>query len=99
MPYVQRFAKPYRVRNGRTFRLKDIDPDDTGPIKSRSKAERWLARGVASLARLQEKLYAQDSWGLLLIFQAMDAAGKDGTIRSMPLMTNLQRVSSDLSRA
>ena len=81
MPYVQRFAKPYRVRNGRTFRLKDVDPDDTGPIKSRSKAERWLARGVASLARLQEKLYAQDSWGLLLIFQAMDAAGKDGTIK------------------
>ena len=76
MAYVQRFAKPYRVRNGRTFRLKDIDPDDTGPIKSRSKAERWLARGVASLARLQEKLYAQDSWGLLLIFQAMDAAAR-----------------------
>ena len=37
MPYVQRFAKPYRVRNGRTFRLKDVDPDDTGPIKSRSR--------------------------------------------------------------
>ena len=81
MPHLQRFAKPYRVRNGRTFRLKDVDPDDTGPIKSRSQAKRWLERGVASLARLQEKLYAQDSWGLLLIFQAMDAAGKDGTIK------------------
>ena len=90
MPYVQRFAKPYRVRNGRTFRLKDIDPDDTGPIKSRSKAERWLARGVASLARLQEKLYAQDSWGLLLIFQAMDAAGKDGTIKHVMSGVNPQ---------
>jgi len=90
MPYVQRFAKPYRVRNGRTFRLKDVDPDDTGPIKSRSKAERWLARGVASLARLQEKLYAQDSWGLLLIFQAMDAAGKDGTIEHVMSGVNPQ---------
>jgi PPK2 family polyphosphate:nucleotide phosphotransferase len=90
MAYVQRFAKPYRVRNGRTFRLKDIDPDDTGPIKSRSKAERWLARGVASLARLQEKLYAQDSWGLLLIFQAMDAAGKDGTIKHVMSGVNPQ---------
>ncbi len=90
MAYVQRFAKPYRVRNGRTFRLKDIDPDDTGPIKSRSKAERWLARGVASLARLQEKLYAQDRWGLLLIFQAMDAAGKDGTIKHVMSGVNPQ---------
>jgi PPK2 family polyphosphate:nucleotide phosphotransferase len=90
MPYVQRFAKPYRVRNGRTFRLKDVDPDDTGQIKSRSKAERWLARGVASLARLQEKLYAQDNWGLLLIFQAMDAAGKDGTIKHVMSGVNPQ---------
>ena len=90
MPRVQRFAKPYRVRNGRTFRLKDVDPDDTGPIKSRSQAERWLARGVATLARLQEKLYAQDRWGLLLIFQAMDAAGKDGTIKHVMSGVNPQ---------
>ena len=90
MPRLQRFAKPYRVRNGRTFRLKDVDPDDTGPIKSRSQAKRWLERGVASLARLQEKLYAQDSWGLLLIFQAMDAAGKDGTIKHVMSGVNPQ---------
>jgi PPK2 family polyphosphate:nucleotide phosphotransferase len=90
MPRLQRFAKPYRVRNGRTFRLKDVDPDETGPIKSRSQAKRWLERGVASLARLQEKLYAQDSWGLLLIFQAMDAAGKDGTIKHVMSGVNPQ---------
>ncbi len=90
MPHVRRFAKPYRVRNGRTFRLKDVDPDDTGPIKSRSQAERWLARGVGTLARLQEKLYAQDRWGLLLIFQAMDAAGKDGTIKHVMSGVNPQ---------
>jgi len=90
MPRVQRFAKPYRVRNGRAFRLRDIDPDDTGPIRSRSQAERWLERGVARLARLQEKLYAQDSWGLLLIFQAMDAAGKDGTINHVMSGVNPQ---------
>ena len=90
MPHVRRFAKPYRVRNGRTFRLKDVDPEDTGPIKSRSQAERWLARGVATLARLQEKLYAQDRWGLLLIFQAMDAAGKDGTIKHVMSGVNPQ---------
>jgi len=90
MPRVQRFAKPYRVKNGRTFRLKDVDPDDTGPITSRRQAERWLERGVARLARLQEKLYAQDSWGLLLIFQAMDAAGKDGTIKHVMSGVNPQ---------
>jgi PPK2 family polyphosphate:nucleotide phosphotransferase len=87
---TQRFAKPYRVRDGRTFRLKDVDPDDTGSIASRALAERWLERGVARLRYLQEKLYADDSWGLLLIFQAMDAAGKDGTIKHVMSGVNPQ---------
>ncbi len=87
---TRRFAKPYRVRNGRTFRLKDVDPDDTGPITSRTQAERWLEHGVARLRYLQEKLYAEDTWGLLLIFQAMDAAGKDGTIKHVMSGVNPQ---------
>ena len=87
---AERFAKPFRVENGRRFRLKDVDPDDTGPIKSRKQAERWLERGVARLAQLQEKLYAQDRWALLLIFQAMDAAGKDGTIKHVMSGVNPQ---------
>ena len=87
---TQRFAKPYCVRDGRTFRLKDVDPDDTGAITSRARAERWLERGVARLGQLQEKLYAEDSWALLLIFQAMDAAGKDGTIKHVMSGVNPQ---------
>jgi PPK2 family polyphosphate:nucleotide phosphotransferase len=87
---AERFAKPFRVKNGRTFRLKDVNPEDTGPIKSRKQAERWLERGVARLTKLQEKLYAQDSWALLLIFQAMDAAGKDSTIKHVMSGVNPQ---------
>ena len=87
---TSRFAKPYRVRNGRKFRLKDVDPDDTGSITSRKEAERWLERGVARLRFLQQKLYAEDTWGLLLIFQAMDAAGKDGTIKHVMSGVNPQ---------
>ena len=90
MSRAERFAKPFRIRNGRTFRLKHVNPADTGPIKSRAQAERWLERGVARLAQLQEKLYAEDSWALLLIFQAMDAAGKDGTIKHVMSGVNPQ---------
>jgi PPK2 family polyphosphate:nucleotide phosphotransferase len=90
MSRARRIARPFRVTDGRGFRLRVIDPADTGSIKSRKQAERWLARGVARLARLQEKLYAQDNWGLLLIFQAMDAAGKDGTIKHVMSGVNPQ---------
>ena len=90
MSRTEQFAKPFRVKNGRTFRLKHVNPDDTGSIKSRKHAKRWLERGVARLAQLQEKLDAQDSWALLLIFQAMDAAGKDGTIKHVMSGVNPQ---------
>jgi len=75
------FARPYRVDDGRKFRLEDIDPGDTGELKDKAAAGEWLDRGVARLAELQERLYAQDRWAVLLIFQAMDAAGKDGVIK------------------
>ena len=81
MSQEQDTAEPFKVTNGRTFRLKDVDPGDTGSIKSKDQATRLLQRGIDRLSELQEKLYAHNRWGLLLIFQAMDAAGKDGTIK------------------
>ena len=72
----------YIVRDGKNFRLKDIDPGDTGGFTTgKSAAEGILKEGVERLCDLQEKLYAQDRWGVLLVFQAMDAAGKDGAIK------------------
>jgi PPK2 family polyphosphate:nucleotide phosphotransferase len=73
--------KRYRIASGDRFRLERIDPRDTGGIRSKSEARKRLERGLARLGELQPKLFAQDRWALLLIFQAMDAAGKDGTIR------------------
>jgi PPK2 family polyphosphate:nucleotide phosphotransferase len=77
------FAKPYCVTNGKKFRLKDVDPRDTGSLRSEDKqsAKEALQNGIEALADLQDMLYAQDRWSLLLVFQAMDAAGKDGTIK------------------
>jgi PPK2 family polyphosphate:nucleotide phosphotransferase len=78
---IRKFLKPYVVESGKGFRLKDHDPGDSSGIESKEKAEKLLAKGVEYLAELQEKLYAQDKWAVLLIFQAMDAAGKDGAIK------------------
>ena len=90
MSRASRFARPFRVTNGRTFQLKDVDPGSTGKLKSRQEANGWLERGVARLSELQEEMYAQDRWGLLLIFQAMDAAGKDSTIKHVMSGVNPQ---------
>ncbi len=73
-------ARLHRVKNGASFRLSDHDPGDTGRIASKERAQKLLARGIQRLRDAQEKLYAQDDWSVLLIFQAMDAAGKDGAI-------------------
>jgi PPK2 family polyphosphate:nucleotide phosphotransferase len=73
-------SKPFRVDDGRKFRLKDFDPGETRELKSKEEAQGALRKGVERLAELQERLYAHDQWGVLLIFQAMDAAGKDGAI-------------------
>jgi PPK2 family polyphosphate:nucleotide phosphotransferase len=75
------FVKPYRIDDGRKFSLSDIDPADTHHIQSKERAQELLKQGVKMLAEMQEKLYAQNCWSLLLIFQAMDAAGKDSTIK------------------
>src|SRR2546421_3905425 len=73
-------AKRYRITGEKKFRLADIDPGDTWKLKSKENAHEWLAKGLARLSELQPKLYAQNQWAVLLIFQAMDAAGKDSTI-------------------
>ena len=77
------FSKPFRVTESNGFRLKDFDPGETLHLDSEDKprAKEALASGIEALAELQDKLYAQDRWAVLLVFQAMDAAGKDGTIK------------------
>jgi PPK2 family polyphosphate:nucleotide phosphotransferase len=86
------FAAPYRISDGKKFRLKNIDPGDTGDLSDEQKpeAKEALAVGVETLAELQERLYAQDRWAVLLIFQAMDAAGKDGAIKHVMSGVNPQ---------
>lgn len=74
-------AEAFEVRHGGSFRLKDFDPADVHGIGSKEKANRLLQQSIAMLREMQEKLYAQDEWSLLLIFQGMDAAGKDSLIK------------------
>ena len=76
-----RIASPYCITDGKKFRLKDFDPADTNGMKSKKHAEKLLEHSNLMLTEMQEKLYAQDVWALLLIFQGMDAAGKDGAIK------------------
>jgi PPK2 family polyphosphate:nucleotide phosphotransferase len=90
--HARRFAHPFRVTDGDKFRLKDFDPGDTLDYTEKDKArgKAALAIGVQALAELQDRLYAHDKWGLLLIFQAMDAAGKDGAIKHVMSGVNPQ---------
>jgi PPK2 family polyphosphate:nucleotide phosphotransferase len=79
---IEKYVKPFRITKGKDFRLKDFDPGDTRGLKmDKGEAAELLQRGAVWLSEEQEMLYAQDRWSLLLIFQAMDAAGKDGTIK------------------
>jgi PPK2 family polyphosphate:nucleotide phosphotransferase len=80
---VKTLTEPFRVDNGKKFRLKDVDPGDTLHLKSEDKPalNEALANGIQMMRELQDKLYAQDQWAVLLIFQALDAAGKDGAIK------------------
>jgi PPK2 family polyphosphate:nucleotide phosphotransferase len=88
------FSRPYRVTKGKGFRLKDFEPGDTAHLESADvdRAKEVLEQGIEALAELQARLYAQDRWSLLLIFQAMDAAGKDGTIKHVMSGVNPQGV-------
>src|SRR5712675_1774182 len=86
-------ARPFRISKGKNFRLKDVAPDDTLDFTKEAdkpRAKEALAMGVAALSELQDKLYAQDKWAVLLIFQARDAAGKDGAIKHVMSGVNPQ---------
>ena len=90
---AREIAKPFRITKGKDFRLKDVDPNDTLEFtkeEDKPRAKEALGTGVMALAELQDKLYAQDKWALLLIFQAMDAAGKDGAIKHVMSGVNPQ---------
>ncbi len=82
--------KPFRVDHGKHFYMKDHDPAQTAGVDSKDEAKRLLQEGVAKLSVLQDKLYAENGWALLLIFQAMDAAGKDGVIKHVMSGVNPQ---------
>jgi PPK2 family polyphosphate:nucleotide phosphotransferase len=83
-------SQRYRVGDGKKFRLKDFEADDTWKLKSKEHAGTLLEHSLEKLAELQGRLYAQNEWALLLIFQAMDAAGKDGTIKHVMSGVNPQ---------
>src|SRR5215469_11031987 len=85
-----KLADAFEVKHGDSFRLKDYDPGDVRGIHSKEKAAAILQQNIAVLQELQEKLYAQDQWALLLIFQAMDAAGKDSVIKHVMSGVNPQ---------
>jgi PPK2 family polyphosphate:nucleotide phosphotransferase len=89
---ARKLAKPFGVVDGSKFRLKDVDPANTLGLNSEAKprAVEELQIGVSALAEFQDMLYAQGKWAVLLIFQAMDAAGKDGTIKHVMSGVNPQ---------
>lgn len=87
---ISKLVNDYQVKNGKHFRMKEFDPADTGHWHSKEHAEEALQRGIQRTAELQDKLYAQSRWSLLLIFQAMDAAGKDGAIKHVMSGVNPQ---------
>jgi PPK2 family polyphosphate:nucleotide phosphotransferase len=88
---IQKYVHPFRITKGKDFQLRDFDPGDTRGLKlDKGEAAELLQRGTEWLAEEQDMLYAQDRWSLLLVFQAMDAAGKDGTIKHVMSGVNPQ---------
>jgi PPK2 family polyphosphate:nucleotide phosphotransferase len=86
----ERLAAPYCVSKGEKFRLKDYDTAETGEVKNKEQSQKIIDNRAGLLSNLQEKLYAQDRWALLLVIQAMDAAGKDGVIKHVMSGVNPQ---------
>src|SRR5215472_2004638 len=88
---IEKYVDPFRITKGKGFRLNDFDPGDTcGLTMGKGEAAEFLQRGTEWLAEEQDMLYAQSRWSLLLVFQAMDAAGKDGTIKHVMSGVNPQ---------
>jgi PPK2 family polyphosphate:nucleotide phosphotransferase len=81
IPKLSKLIAPYRVTNGKKFRLNDFDPADAQALDLKSEAQDFLKQGINQLNDMQQKLYAQDRWAVLLILQGMDGAGKDSAIR------------------
>ncbi|OFW46662.1 MAG: hypothetical protein A3J29_02215 [Acidobacteria bacterium RIFCSPLOWO2_12_FULL_67_14b] len=90
VPTTAEMAARYRISDGRRFRLSEVDPADQWGRKLKKIADEMMKQGIKRLAMLQERLYADNRWSLLLIFQAMDAAGKDGTIEHVMSGVNPQ---------
>jgi PPK2 family polyphosphate:nucleotide phosphotransferase len=89
---TRKYVEPYRVTDGARFALKDYDPGDTCELKDKREASHLLRQGIDWLAHEQDMLYAQDRWSLLLVLQALDAAGKDSTIKHVMSGVNPQGV-------
>lgn len=90
MSWTGKLIKPYRVTDGDKFRLKDFDPGDTGDFRSEAHAKELLKKGIERLADMQDKLYAQSNWAVLIVLQALDAAGKDGIVEHVMSGVNPQ---------
>src|SRR6266481_6501255 len=90
-----RLAEPFCVTKGEKFRLKDWDPADTTGVKNKQHAQSILDAREGVLNHLQEKLYAQDRWAVLVVLQALDAAGKDGVIKHVMSGVNPQGCRSE----
>ena len=86
----EKFIKPFRIENGKHFRLKDHDPGETRGLASEGDAADLLKKGIREMSELQDRLYAQDRWAVLVILQAMDAAGKDSVIKHVMSGVNPQ---------
>jgi PPK2 family polyphosphate:nucleotide phosphotransferase len=87
---TQQYTTPFRITNGERFKLGNYDPGETCGVKDKDEASKLLREGIEWLAHEQDMLYAQDRWSLLLVFQAMDAAGKDSTIKHVMSGVNPQ---------
>jgi PPK2 family polyphosphate:nucleotide phosphotransferase len=90
MSWASKLSDPYRINHGRKFRLKDFDPASTSHVHSKQQAQELLDKGIADMRALQDKLYAQGRWAVLIVFQGMDAAGKDGVIKHVMSGVNPQ---------
>ena len=90
MSWASKLSDPYRIDHGKRFRLKDFDPASTGHYHSKEHAQELLDKGIADMRELQDKLYAEGKWAVLIILQAMDAAGKDGVIKHVMSGVNPQ---------
>ena len=90
MSWASKLSEPYRIDHGKDFRLKDFDPASTGHFRSKEQAQGLLEQGISEMREQQDKLFAQRNWAVLIVLQAMDAAGKDGLVKHVMAGVNPQ---------